>query len=123
MTNLGESCFFQNFPHFESKCSLFATFFGSQGSHKRPIYSKNLLSLRYGIEKIKKIHPKKISYISGNINPDNFFYISRKETKRSYISGKGNPKKLLILQEVTFRARKSKKFFILFLNKKQNFLN
>ena len=31
------------------------------------------------------------------------------ETELSYISGNGNPKKLLIFQEVTFQARKIKK--------------
>ena len=33
----------------------------------------------------------------------------KKEEKKPYISGDGNPKKLLIFQEVTFRAQKIKK--------------
>ena len=32
-----------------------------------------------------------------------------RETEFSYISGKGNPKKLLIFPKVTFRAQKTKK--------------
>ena len=38
----------------------------------------------------------------------NKFFIFQ-ETEFSYIWGNGNPKKLLILQEITFRARKIKK--------------
>ena len=44
------------------------------------------------------------SYISRNRNHDKKFFIFQ-ETELSHISGKRNPKKLLILQEVTFRAR------------------
>ena len=36
-------------------------------------------------------------------------YLIFQEMELSYISGNGNPKKLLIFQEVTFRARKNKK--------------
>ena len=36
--------------------------------------------------------------------PKTFLYFSN-----SYISGNGNPKKLLIFKEVTFRAQKMKK--------------
>ena len=45
-----------------------------------------------------------------------------RETELSYISGNRDFKKLLIFQEVTFRALKSN-FFILFPINKQNFLN
>ena len=39
--------------------------------------------------------------------PKKFFIFQEKDF--SYISGNGNPKKPLILQEITFRARKIKK--------------
>ena len=39
--------------------------------------------------------------------PKKFFIFQ--ETELAYISGNGNPKKLLIFQKVTFRARKIKK--------------
>ena len=48
----------------------------------------------------------------------NSLYFKRKykETELSYISGIRNPKKLLTLQKVTFRARKiKKKIFILLI--------
>ena len=41
-------------------------------------------------------------YILGNGNPEIIPYISEREL--SYASGNRNPKKLLIFQEVTFRA-------------------
>ena len=70
--------------------------------------------------KNKKVHPKKISYLSGNGNPEKISYIFSKES-RSYISEIENLKKLvmfqetnalkklLIFNEVTFRAQKMKK--------------
>ena len=69
--------------------------------------------------KNKKVHPKKISYLSGNGNPEKTSYIFSKES-RSYISEIENLKKLvmfqetnalkklLIFNEVTFRAQKMK---------------
>ena len=67
----------------------------------------------------KKIHPKKISYISGNRNPEKTSIFSKESF--SCTSGNRNPekksscfvkckpqKKLLIFQQVGFRARKMK---------------
>ena len=90
---------------------------------------KNLFifqEVTFQARKIKK-SPKKISYISGNRNTKNvFLYIFLKENF-SYISGNVNAeknslccRKLFIFQEVTFQDQKC---FILFLIKKQNFLN
>ena len=46
-------------------------------------------------------------------------FLTFQETELSYISGKGNPKKLLTFKEVTFQARKIKKIhsekFLIFL--------
>ena len=50
------------------------------------------------LEKENKIHPGKISYISGNGNPKLISYIFSKESC-FYISGNGNPKKFLIYKE------------------------
>ena len=57
--------------------------------------------------KIKKNNPKKIFYILSNGNPKKISYIFSKESC-SYISVNGHPKKLIITQEVTFRAQKIK---------------
>ena len=51
--------------------------------------------------------PKKILIFRKTETPKKFFIFQ--ETELSHISGNGNPKKLLIFQEVTFRARKVKK--------------
>ena len=74
-------------------------------------------------KKYKIIHPEKISYTSGNGNPEKNSCVFSKESC-SYVSGKGNPekcfyilgngtflyfRKLLMFQELTFRARKMKK--------------
>ena len=52
---------------------------------------------------IFSVHPEKISYTSGNKNSKKVSYIFSRENF-SYISVKGNPKKLLIFQEVTCKA-------------------
>ena len=71
---------------------------------------------------------EKISYISGNGNPNKYSYIFSKEscsyilengnpkkffifreTELFHISGNGNLKKLFIFHEVTFRPRKVKR--------------
>ena len=44
------------------------------------------------LDKINKIHPEKISFISGNGNSENISYIFLKESF-SNISGNGNPPK------------------------------
>ena len=49
-------------------------------------------------QKIKKLHPEKTSYISGNRNLEKISYIFLKESL-SYISGNGNPEKFFIFQE------------------------
>ena len=72
--------------------------------------------------KNKKIHSENISHILSKKafvifweteTPKKFLF---QKAKLSYISGKGNPQKFLIFQEVTFRDRKIKKtlknFFI-----------
>ena len=68
--------------------------------------------------KITKIHPKKISYFSGNGNPEKTSYICSKESF-SYISRNLNPEKMLyifskktflIFQETELYSPKTKKF-------------
>ena len=56
------------------------------------IFSNKTLLFSRQARKVKEIHPEKISYTSGNRNPDNFF--QEMETL----------KKLLIFQEVTCKA-------------------
>ena len=65
------------------------------------------------LEKIKKIYHEKISYISGNGNPEKSFYVSGNRTFLCF-------RKLFIFLVVTFQDQK---LFTLFLIKKQNFLN
>ena len=68
------------------------------------------------LDKINKIHPEKISFISGNGNSENISYIFLKESF-SNISGNGNPPKILIFQETepshisgsNFQSLKNKK--------------
>ena len=71
-------------------------------------------------KKIKKIHPKKISYTSGNENTpknayifskESFSYISENENlrKTSYISGNGSPEKIPNISGSNFKSTKSKK--------------
>ena len=50
---------------------------------------------------------KKFLILRGTETPKKF--LKRQETELSYISENGNPRKLLISQEVTFSARKIKK--------------
>ena len=62
---------------------------------------KKLLIFSYFLE-------RKLFSILGNKISRKMSYILSRESF-SYISGNGNPKKLLIFQEVTFRAQKMKK--------------
>ena len=73
-------------------------------------------TFQHKLEEIKKIHPEKISYNSGNGHSEKHLIFSQKKavlifqkTELPYFSGNRNPEKLLIFQQVTFRDRKIKK--------------
>ena len=78
--------------------------------------------------KIKKFPTFREMELSGS-NVKKFLKFSQKnaflifkESELSYISGNGNPKKLLIFQEVTVHARKMKRTTIKKFFRKKNFL-
>ena len=57
---------------------------------------------------LKKFYPKETFLIFRETETPKKFSIFQ-ETERSYTSGNGNPKTLLIVKEVIFRSRKMKK--------------
>ena len=71
-------------------------------------------------KKLKKTTTNKYPYVTGNgtflyfLERKLFLYFGKQflifqETEFFYISGNGNPEKLLIFQKVNFRSRKNKK--------------
>ena len=104
---------------------------GFQFSHRQPLYSRNgAPHFSPQAREVKEIDSRKISYTSGNGNPEKLLVFSKKKVvltfqemetwKKLYISGNRSPEKTSYILESNFPCSKNQKK--LFIFHKRNFL-